>query len=67
MSISVDWGACGAVLRLDRRQAVARPWARLVQVAASPSGTGKCDAEIALTARPPAAARQSGARDRQNW
>jgi hypothetical protein len=35
MSISVDWGACGAVLRLDRRQAVARPWARLVQVAAS--------------------------------
>ena len=39
MSISVDWGAC----RLDRRQAVARPWARLLQVGASPSGTGKRD------------------------
>ncbi|MEA2845443.1 MAG: hypothetical protein QOG78_724 [Rhodospirillaceae bacterium] len=40
---------CG---RLDRRQAVVRPWARLVEALASPSGTGKPDAEIALMTRP---------------
>jgi hypothetical protein len=65
MSISADWGACGAVLP-PRPERLVRPWARLVEAPASPSGTRKSDAEIALMTRPPLRPRQSGTRDRQN-